>query len=307
MDEKDKPILRVVVTGADSKYFGSLINLIGSIHRKSNPLPLIIIFDLGLSFFEKFFLKNNKNIVIKKVPKLFDHSSDIKNFAWKIIAIHETLKTMTNGSSLLWLDSGIELCDSVHTLFDAIECDGYLFNISPLNHPNCRVANLTHESAFNLMGEIKSDYENVPMINAGIQGYLKGHLSNAIVSDALFFASDPNIICGSITVHRHDQSIFSILRNRFNLPANFWLIYEPSSDYTQPFLTYAMSSGFIERESQIQLSKVINPIAFSTRLNHQFVFYRHLKYRFLPVIFRIICALLANYQIHKVKLKRMIE
>jgi hypothetical protein len=305
-DNKVNPI-RVVITGADTKYFGSLINLIGSIHRGSNPLPLIWIFDLGLSFFERNFLKNIKNVEIKKVPQLFDHTIDLKNFSWKIIAIHETIERMTEDSAVLWLDAGIELCNSVHTLFDTIERDGYLFNISPLNHPNCRVANLTHESAFNLMGVAKSQYENVPMINAGIQGYLKGHLSNKIVSDALFFASDPNVICGSIADHRHDQSIFSILRERYNLPAKFWLIYEPHSGFREPFLTHAMSSGFIERESQVQLTKVVKPIAFSTRLNNSFFLYRHLRYKFFAIMYRNVCALKAYFYIQKIKIKRIIK
>jgi hypothetical protein len=178
----------------------------------------------------------------------------------------------------LWVDAGIELMQSVKFLFHVIERDGYLFNVSPLDHPNCKVATLTKEATFTLMDEKKETFQNVLMINAGIQGYLKGHTSNELLRDAFSAASDPNIICGPRDTHRHDQSIFSILRWRYQFRPQFWLIHEPEAGFSEPFLIYSYSEGFISSDDQIRFTKSVTPFAISTRLSHQFASKKFIKY-----------------------------
>jgi len=295
---------RVVITAADSKYFGSLINLIGSINKTSGLDQSILVFDLGLTFFEKGILKNIQGVSLGELTAVFPHIHDLENFSWKIAAIKQALDTVRNGS-VLWLDAGIELTKSVNLLFDVIEQDGYLFNVSPLDHANCKVTTLTKEETFDLMGERKEAFENVPMVNAGIQGYLKGHRSNELLINAFAAASDPKIICGPRNSHRHDQSVFSILRHRYQFRPQFWLIHEPESHIAEPFLIYAKSENFVTREAQISLARFAAPLALSTRLNCQFRSQKFIRYRSYTFTNKALTYLKSKFHNKLIKFKKI--
>lgn len=285
---------RIIVTAANHKYFGSLINLIGSIGRSNSVVDQIIVFDLGLTKFEKLVLNNIRRVSIRIVEERQAHFKDVECFAWKVAAIHKTLMDI-NGGSLLWLDSGIEVVRSVNALFETIEKDGYVYNVSPLDDPNCKVVTLTQEQTFEIMGEHCETYRDTLMVNAGIQGYLKGHSASKVIEEAYIYACDPRVICGPRDRHRHDQSILSILRMRHKLQAQYWLIHEPFSKFEFPFLIPAAFQGMIKRTEQIELSSEAEPIVFSTRTNRpfcnaSFVEFRSYDwiYKFLLIFMRIL-------------------
>lgn len=183
-------------------------------------IDLIAVYDLGLSALERAILAKVENVQIRQVPPFCPHYLDADNFAWKTAAVCEALEY---GEAVLWLDAGIELQGPIDDLFETIETDGYLFNITPLNQPNCKIGNLSHARSLSLLDADSDFVRNSYMVNGGVMGYLRGHPASGIARAAMEYAADPEIIVGPRETHRHDQTIYSVLRVKNGLPAQYYM------------------------------------------------------------------------------------
>lgn len=233
---------RIVVTGANSRYFGSVITLLGSIFINYPQIDRVLIYDLGLLSLERSILARVKKVQIRKVPPFCAHYMDVGSFAWKTAAICDALE---HGNAVLWLDAGIEIQDSLDDLFETVEQDGYLFTVTPLDHPNCRIGHLSHDRSLELLGADTGFFRDSLMVNAGVMGYLRGHPASELAYEAMRFAADPEIIVGPRYSHRHDQTIYSVLRVKRGLRAQFNIFNLENVDSRFPFLIKAKGQDIV--------------------------------------------------------------
>jgi hypothetical protein len=224
----------VICTAANGRYFGSAVNLIGSLHRHHPEGIDIRVYDLGLSVVERRIVETLELTTLHDVPRFCAHALEPDLFAWKIAAIHDTLHSA--GGAVLWLDAGTEAVRPLDALFRAIERDGCLFNVCPYDYAFARVGSLTTKRCLDGMDASAPEYREAFFVNAGIQGYLSGHPACAVIDEAMRYAADPGIIGGSRSTHRQDQSIVSVLRVRHGLPATFWLAPDPADPERWPTL-----------------------------------------------------------------------
>lgn len=227
---------RIIVTGADSRYFGSLTSLLGSILEKFASIELILVYDLGLSSIERRILSRVRKVLIREVPPFCPHYRDLHGFAWKTAAVCDALEY---GEAILWLDAGIEIQRALDDLFETIEHDGYLFTVTPLDQENCKIGTLSHQRSLELLGADTEFFRNSLMVNAGVMGYLRNHLASALAYEAMHYAANPEIILGPRYSHRHDQTIYSILRVKNRLPAQYHMFHLENVERKYRFLVRA--------------------------------------------------------------------
>jgi len=232
---------RVIVTGANSLYFGSLINLLGSVFLRFPDIDAILVYDLGMSLLERTILRGIKKVVLKQVPEFCPHYLEIQHFAWKTAAICDALE---DGQAVLWLDAGVELQTSIEDLFLTIETEGYLFCVTPIDSLNAKIGGLSQIKSLELLDANSKFMRNSLMVNAGVMGYLQGHTASNIAYIAKRYAANPEIIKGPRTTHRHDQTIYSVLRVKNGYGAQFHMLHVERIQ-TYPFLMRASKPGVI--------------------------------------------------------------
>jgi hypothetical protein len=223
----------VVVTAADSRYFGSLMHMLGSLFARAGRVQTILVYDLGLSLAERFIIGSISGVMLRRVPPFCPHYREVENFAWKTAAICDALN---DGGTVLWLDAGIEIQASLDDLFRTIDHDGYLFTVTPLDYPNCRIGNLSHSRSLELLEADNALIRNSFMVNAGVMGYKAGHPVAALAFAAREYAANPEIIRGPRHSHRHDQTIYSVLRVKHSLPAQYNIFHLENVNPRFPFL-----------------------------------------------------------------------
>ena len=273
---------RVIATGANSLYFGPLINLLGSIFLRHPEIDAILVYDLGMSFLERMIVKNIQKVVLKEVPPFCPHYLEVEHFAWKTAAICDALE---NGQAVLWLDAGAELQTSIDDLFVTIETDGCLFCISPVESPNIKIGHLSHARSLELLDADNQPIRNSTMVNAGVIGFLSSHSASEVAFTAMKYAANPEIIKGPRTTHRHDQTIYSVLRVKKGYIAQFYFfLAEKIRKY--PFLIRASSQDIVLGDlisswnySQPHIFLII------TRTSEAFAHAIYLKFKANPKIF----------------------
>jgi hypothetical protein len=233
---------RLIVTAANHAYFGSIVSLLGSIFRRYRGYERILVYDLGLSSMERLILSYVKDVSIRQVPPFCPHYLDVGSFAWKTAALCDALE---EGMAVLWLDAGIEIQGSLDDLFETIERDGYLFTVTPLDQPNCRIGHLSHQRSLELLGADSAFFRNSLMVNAGVMGYLSGHPASELAYEAMQFAANPEITVGPRYSHRHDQTIYSVLRVKSGLPAQYNIFHLENVNAQFPFLIKAMGQEIV--------------------------------------------------------------
>jgi hypothetical protein len=108
----NRPI--IIVTGADSTHFRSLLQLLETA-AKCEPLAQIVVWDLGLSTSEVHRIKENfprhhyRVFPFREYPPYFDIAVSAGEYAWKPVAIQLTADEFiaeSPSSILLWCDAG---------------------------------------------------------------------------------------------------------------------------------------------------------------------------------------------------------
>ena len=267
---------RVIVTGSNSLYFGALINLLGSIFLRYPDVDAILVYDLGMSSIERTILKGIRKILLKQVPEFCPHYLEIQHFAWKTAAICDAL---SYGNSVLWLDAGVEVQSSLEDLFLSIENDGYMFCVTPMDHPGFRIGYLSHQKSLELLDADNEFVKNSLMVHAGVMGYLRDHSASKLAFTAMKYAANPEIIKGSRNTHRHDQTIFSVLRVKNKYPAQFNLFFVANHDVPFPFLIRSTSSGLVSSKTlNSWKNSDLHIYLFITRDKEPFSHIEHIEY-----------------------------
>ena len=104
----------MLVTGADSSHFKSVLQFLGSAVTEE-PSTLLFFWDLGLSIEQSRHIKavfpqaNYRKFPFRDYPPFFDIRTEAGQYAWKPVVISLTADELgpdANGPLLLWCDSG---------------------------------------------------------------------------------------------------------------------------------------------------------------------------------------------------------
>jgi hypothetical protein len=128
-----KTLKGVIVTGADTKYYNALINLIGSVHFWDSSRN-ILVFDLGLS------VEQLETIIVMDRVKVEQSliKTDLKNYAWKAQCIRRATE---NYGKTIWLDAGSDLRGDPVIIDKLLETEDMFFvqgqdvDMSPWSNP----------------------------------------------------------------------------------------------------------------------------------------------------------------------------
>jgi hypothetical protein len=205
----------VVVTAADERYFVSLVSLLESIKRNSE-FTNCIIYNLGLSHWQEIWIKKvtSPSIQLLKLPRIsqkFEGWDNVDSasgcFAWKPTVLFQLSSKHRN---FVWADAGVLVTRNIDDLLPIIVENG-AFLVRNYEHINstwtsdeCKVAMAT------------SEYEmNSPQLMGNFFGVsLENSFGKRLFEDWVNWSEDPKAIKGDRRLHRHDQTILSILAAR---------------------------------------------------------------------------------------------
>lgn len=232
MKIKDKEIIDYVfVTACDSNYFESCLTLISSIHSLSyDNVDKIIVYDLGLQQKQKDILSVLEKVTCVHLEETVDylrqnnclseHFMEPKQFAWKPYVFVHSRKF---GRYVFYLDSGCVLLKNIEPIYARIKKMGTWLTLDP-DHIN---RTWTHPTCSNILNATKNELDSNQLL-AGVTGYDTQNIQVCAFFDEVFnYAKNKDCITGihhtdiygkDIKGHRHDQSIMSILINRYKLP-----------------------------------------------------------------------------------------
>ncbi len=210
----------IIVTGADSSHFNSLVNLLNSI-KKYEPDTTTKIFNLGMSDQEIAYLKSTFNFhfidfEFNKYPKFvseIDNSNKLGSYAWKPIIVYN--EYINSGKNLLWLDAGCLLTRKLSLLKKLILKNGFY---SPQS--SNKVKDWTH---FRTVEKLNYPEKllNENNFSSGLVGLASNHeIIEDLVSEWYKNSLDKETIApeGSSRLnHRQDQAVLTLLVNLRNL------------------------------------------------------------------------------------------
>src|SRR5579859_6717098 len=110
--------MTAVVTGADARYGNSLLNLLGSIRRRSNIFDRVIAYDLGLTPFQRRALNGVRGVEVRTIPPFAPHWA--QGFTWKT-----WIWTHVDADVVVWLDAGITVLRPLDDFISQILARGY--------------------------------------------------------------------------------------------------------------------------------------------------------------------------------------
>lgn len=220
-------------TAADDKHYPLLLNLIGSIHKYNfyNTVE-IRVYDLGLTDIQKNELRNFKRVVLCTVDATNpDILTPIETgvgrsvrglFSWKPVIIKDSLE---HREYILYLDAGTTVLSPLNQLFKHIAQNGSLLfdcghSIKWMTtaHVINKLDLATPENSWILE-------DSTVGIDAGFMGLSRSQYDSFVLpmyelsKDIANFTDDGTCPSGWGT-GRHDQTLFSILARKLNLPVH---------------------------------------------------------------------------------------
>jgi hypothetical protein len=221
----------VIVTAADSRYFHSLLTLLTTNFHRNSPNTLIHVWDLGFTDEQRTFLNLSfkLNIQIHKVSELGKppfrgaFNAAPRSFTWKPWIIYKTLLTHDH---VLWLDSGVAVCNKLSYFNALFENEGNIFfknnDYVNLDYTSRKCANLMQASSSELFS---------PQAHGNVLGFTKCNSTLNLVEEWSRWMSSYDVAVSEELHHRHDQSVLSILlaRNSVELLDSSDVILESNS------------------------------------------------------------------------------
>lgn len=185
----------------------------------------------------------------KKNKKILNQERGNGYWLWKPYFIKKTLDSLSYGDFLFYCDSGSYFIRSISPLIDIMIKNGVDLMVFGLTD---KEKIWTKRDAFVLMDCDSIKYSESNQRLSGFSLWRKSSFTINLINEFLYFAQDERIItdlenqCGypnypGFKEHRHDQSIFSLLTKKYNLPAyrdpsqwgNGAKQYYANSDYDQ--------------------------------------------------------------------------
>lgn len=212
---------RVIVTGASSGYFHSLLTLLTTTLETSGAgIDGIVVWDLGLRRSQRLLLSDLDDVEVAGLPARSrwpypdwaDPARLRESYAFKPFAL---LRTGFPGDTLLWLDAGVAVLGDVTPVFEMAERDGAFL----VDSPQYRNDDWTSEECATVMGATEEELQ-APQIAANIIGFHLGGRWQSAFDEWLAYSTQPSAFVGDRRHHRHDQSVLSILATRHGIPVS---------------------------------------------------------------------------------------
>jgi FkbM family methyltransferase len=231
---------RIVVTSFNSDYFNQGLNLIAGLHRTSyQSVDQIFIYDLGLTQFEKEYLRLFEKVFVLDYPKevkgFFDGYLAPKNYSYKCAAIAHSATLVAPDQLILWVDAGVTPIRDIKEVFDQIESDEIFF----IDHDDTSFwpfynINFTHPEALTRMNATVDEALGFHLCSAMV-GYKRDGAYQSLINEAYQLSQIREIVCwpkhlkhaeqnGKIT-NQSNQDIYSQVltqlassRAEFSLP-----------------------------------------------------------------------------------------
>lgn len=216
----------VIITGANSKFFGPLQNLVGSL-RYWAPSNKIVVYNLGLDPEEVNIVESWDNVLDVKwktgIPATYpEHLRKAKAYAWKPVAINESLHEY---KQIFWLDAGSTVVGPITEAIRITQQNGIFLVWGQDEDMKPKSFTKTY-SAF---GYDKATFRGGPHYSGNTQAYLypSRYVDTVVIPNAQC-ALLPDCIMpeGSEVVnHRYDQTTLSILSHREDLSIPHYTLY----------------------------------------------------------------------------------
>ena len=203
----------IVITGANSPYFESLLTLINSIHKDSFDLvDMIVVYDFGLDQTEINRLKSLKKVLVVNIVKDFQIYETISSIKTKchFLKMYTLFHSMGLSKNVLWLDAGACALKSLKPIFDVIESDN-IFLVGDV-HIN---RNFTHKKCVEIMNATEEELMD-NQLWSGLVGFKSDGKYKHIITEGWGYSQIEGCIDGFEDNHRHDQSVLSVLSSRYN-------------------------------------------------------------------------------------------
>jgi len=107
-----------LASAADARYGNWVINLVGSVQRRSDLFDRMVVYDLGLTPFQRRLLSGTKGVEIAEVPPFVPHWRQGRT--WKT-----WIWTHLEADTVVWLDAGITVLRPLTDFFAQSEERGY--------------------------------------------------------------------------------------------------------------------------------------------------------------------------------------
>jgi len=186
------------------------------------------------------FYKKNKYILDQKRGGGF--------WLYKPYIILKTFETLENNDVVLFMDAGVSIIDNLNPLFSIMERhpnNGKIIFKLPWAGAKHIAKIWTKRDCFVLTNADEEKYWNAPMTNGAISLWEKNEANKLFLNEWLRYMRDPRVVtddanlCGKPNFlefkdHRHDQSVLSILRVKYN----FELFRDPTqfgNDFKEEF------------------------------------------------------------------------
>ena len=214
------PIFLSYVT---SKYVESAIINIKSVHNINPEINYRIYLGPDVTSEEKKNLLVYDTVQIVEMDTYYEPSS----FGWKIDILHKTVNELALKDKLIiYTDAGAQWINLPEDLLNKAYNEGMYFLLDPDNNTNYQWCSKEMQEEYKLTEEELEARQ----ILAGFQIFRGGHsLPVKVFNEAFRAAANPKILEGEKYIgflpdgklhgHRHDQSILSTLRIRYNVPS----------------------------------------------------------------------------------------
>ena len=205
----------IIITGANSIYFESLLTLISTVHKDSFELvDMIVVYDFGLDQTEINRLKSLEKIMIVDIVKDFQIYEGISSIKTKchFLKMYTLFHSMSLSKNVLWLDAGACALKSLEPIFNVIESED-IFLVGDI-HLN---KNYTHKRCVEVMNATEEELMD-NQLWSGLVGFKSDGKYSRIITEGWNYSQIEGCVDGFEDNHRHDQSVLSILSSRYNCP-----------------------------------------------------------------------------------------
>ena len=202
---------------------GGRTTFLDAVARLTGQAAQLDLFDRIIGFTDKD-LKADQDFWAKHGAFIEKNKRGYGYWIWKPYLIEKTMKTMTDGDLLLFLDAGCEIDarkrPEMEKAFEIAKRDLILGTLT-YREGDWNKADVVHK-----LGMHETSHMNTPQRQTGANLFLVDRLTRSLVSKWYELACDYHMIDDSPSVipnlpefreHRHDQSLFSLLTKKNNL------------------------------------------------------------------------------------------
>lgn len=209
----------IVASAADARYGWWLLNLVGSIQRRSDIFDCIVVYDLGLSRVQRRLLEGAKGVEVRTVPPFVPHWRQGRT--WKT-----WIWTHLEADTIVWLDAGVTVLRPLTELIAQSDERGYFVVSQGV------AADLSTPSDYYELYGLPPSFGEQPSVASGILAFgrdspfytdvIEPTFHDAVLGRNLGFSTDElgklnrgldqldEVIVRDCPLFRYDQTVFNI-------------------------------------------------------------------------------------------------